>query len=72
MGLSKEGYPKGVLVRAVWDCCHELYEQLGRAPTRLEFMAEIHRREPDRKGLARTHASGGTGCVTTVLKAIYY
>ncbi|HID8276293.1 MULTISPECIES: HNH endonuclease [unclassified Providencia] len=55
MGLSKEGYPKGVLVRAVWDCCHELYEQLGRAPTRLEFMAEIHRREPARKGIS-THS----------------
>ncbi|SQC94114.1 Uncharacterised protein [Cedecea neteri] len=55
MGLSKEGYPKGVLVRAVWDCCSELYEQLGRAPTRQEFMAEIHRREPDRKGIS-THS----------------
>ncbi len=55
MGLSKDGYPKGLLVRAVWDCCNELYVQLGRAPARQEFMAEIHRREPDRKGIS-THS----------------
>lgn len=55
MELSKEGYPKGLLVRAVWDCCHELAEQLGRAPARWEFMAEICRREPNRKGIS-THS----------------
>ncbi|HHQ6628667.1 HNH endonuclease [Serratia fonticola] len=55
MSLSKTGYPDGERVRAVWDCCHDLYVQLGRAPTSQEFKAEINRREPDRVGIS-THS----------------
>ena len=54
MKLSRERYPKGLLVRAVWDCCHQLHCQLGRPPTRKEFINEMHLREPDRKGIS-TH-----------------
>lgn len=48
MSLSKEGYPKGLLIRAVWDCCDDLYSQLNRPPTHREFKDEIARREPGR------------------------
>ncbi|WP_182057616.1 HNH endonuclease [Pantoea sp. ME81] len=55
MPLSKEDYPEGPLVRAVWDCCHELYTRLERPPTRQEFKAEINAREPERTGIS-THS----------------
>lgn len=34
---NKDGYPQGALIRAVWDCCDELYQKLGREPSRKEF-----------------------------------
>ncbi|MEQ5072700.1 hypothetical protein ABN197_01920 [Providencia alcalifaciens] len=55
MNLSKDGYPLGLLVRAVWDCCDDLYEKLGRAPSRHEFNDEIGKREPHRIGIS-THS----------------
>lgn len=55
MALSKEGYPHGPLLRGVWDCCYDLYEKLGRAPSRREFYEEIAKREPDRIGIS-THS----------------
>lgn len=55
MNLRKDGYPQGPLVRAVWECCDELYEKLGRAPSRQEFNDEIGKREPHRIGIS-THS----------------
>lgn len=55
MNLYKDGYPQGPLVRAVWECCDELYENLGRAPSRQEFNDEIGKREPHRMGIS-THS----------------
>ncbi|WP_427034873.1 hypothetical protein ACNFZ6_16770 [Enterobacter hormaechei] len=55
MNLRKDGYPQGPLVRAVWECCDELYEKLGRAPSRQEFNDEIGKREPHRIGVS-THS----------------
>lgn len=56
MILSKTGYPEGEKLRAVWDCCHELYEKLGgKPPTRKQFYEEINKREADRKGIS-THS----------------
>ena len=55
MNLSKDGYPQGPLLRAVWECCDELYEKLGRAPSRQEFYNEIDKREPHRIGIS-THS----------------
>ena len=55
MELNKNGYPTGLLVRAVWDCCDDLYEKLGRAPSRQEFNNEIRKREPHRTGIS-THS----------------
>ena len=55
MNLSKDGYPLGSLVRAVWDCCDDLYEKLGRAPSRHEFNDAIGKREPHRIGIS-THS----------------
>jgi len=53
--LSKDGYPQGQLVLAVWDCCDDLYEKLDRAPSRQEFNDEIGKREPHRIGIS-THS----------------
>jgi len=55
LSLKKIGYPKGLLVRAVWECCDELYEKLNRAPTRKEFYREMQKREPHRVGIS-THS----------------
>nr|WP_232489802.1 HNH endonuclease [Pectobacterium parmentieri] len=55
LNQSKDGYPQGSLVRAVWDCCDELYQKLGRAPSRQEFDDEIGKREPHRIGIS-THS----------------
>ena len=55
MNLSKDGYPQGPLLRAVWECCDELYEKLGRASSRQEFYNEIDKREPHRIGIS-THS----------------
>ena len=55
MNHSKDNYPQGLLVRAVWDCCDELYQKLGRAPSRQEFYNEIGKREPHRVGIS-THS----------------
>lgn len=55
MPLSKDDYPEGPLLRAVWDCCHELHGRLERPPTRQEFIAEINNREPERTGIS-THS----------------
>ena len=55
MALSKDGYPQGPLVRAVWDCCDDLYAILGRPPSHKEFYKEISAREPDRVGKS-THS----------------
>ena len=52
---NKDGYPQGALIRAVWDCCDELYQKLGREPSRKEFNDEIGRREPHRIGIS-THS----------------
>lgn len=38
MSLSKQGYPKESLIRAVWDCCDDLYIQLNRPPTNWESL----------------------------------
>ncbi|MEW2741722.1 HNH endonuclease [Providencia sp. PROV130] len=55
MTINKDGYPSGLLIRAVWDCCYDLYQILGRAPSRQEFYNEIGKREPDRIGIS-THS----------------
>lgn len=55
MTLSKDGYPVGLLIRAVWDCCDDLCAKLGRPPGRQEFLAEISKREPERAGIS-THS----------------
>ena len=55
MALSKDGYPQGPLVRAVWDCCDDLYAILGRPPSHKEFYKEMSAREPDRVGKS-THS----------------
>lgn len=55
LNQSKDGYPNGLLVRRVWDCCDELYMRLGRAPSRHEFNEEIGKREPNRIGIS-THS----------------
>lgn len=55
MSLSKADYPEGPLLRAVWDCCDELYLELGHPPSRKQFIAEIEKREPERKGIS-THS----------------
>lgn len=52
---NKDKYPKGPLVRAVWDCCDELYQKLGREPSRKELHDEIGKREPHRTGIS-THS----------------
>ncbi|MEE3649251.1 MULTISPECIES: HNH endonuclease [unclassified Brenneria] len=50
MSLSKKGYPNGPLIRAIWDCCDELYERLGRVPARQELLREMNQWEPERAG----------------------
>ncbi len=55
MNQNKDKYPQGPLVRAVWDCCDELYQKLERAPSRQEFNDEIGKREPHRIGIS-THS----------------
>lgn len=55
MPLSKDDYPEGPLLRAVWDCCHELHGRFGRPPTRQEFMAEFNASEPERTSIC-THS----------------
>ncbi|WP_173391608.1 HNH endonuclease [Tatumella saanichensis] len=52
---NKSGYPTGKLVRAVWDCCDDLFVKYGRVPTRQEFKEEIAKREPERVGIS-THS----------------
>lgn len=59
MSLNKKGYPQGTKVRAVWDCCDELYQKLGRAPLGKELMEEMGRREPDRKKISTHHRQWG-------------
>ncbi|UBX50019.1 HNH endonuclease [Providencia alcalifaciens] len=43
MILSKDDYPKGPRIRAVWDSCFVLYNQLGRAPARRELIAAMNK-----------------------------
>ncbi|EHZ3654911.1 HNH endonuclease [Escherichia coli] len=52
MSMRQKGYPNGPLVRAIWDCCDELYERLGRVPERQELLQEMKLREPERAGLS--------------------
>lgn len=39
-------------MRAIWDCCDELYLRLGRVPERQELLLEMKLREPERAGLS--------------------
>lgn len=41
MSLRQKRYPRGPLVRAIWDCCDELYLRLGRVPERQELLQEM-------------------------------
>lgn len=43
MTLIKDGYPKGSRIRAVWDSCFDLYNQLGRVPVRRELIAAMNK-----------------------------
>lgn len=54
MKLSKDNYPKGEKLRAVWECCYNLYNSLGRVPTSSEFRNKIAQLEPDRVNIS-TH-----------------
>lgn len=55
MRQDKDGYPEGIRLRAVWDCCDDLYDKFGRVPTIQEFKDEIARREPERIGKSTHH-----------------
>lgn len=55
MKISKDNYPEGKKLRAVWECCYELYNKLGRVPTVEEFNFRINSLEPERKGISTHH-----------------